>query len=52
MAGMLGALMVADVFGKFLLVHHQAIRYKAAWLLATSQAAHDHTLRVQMEYEF
>ncbi len=52
MAGMLGALMVAAVFGKFLLVHHQAIRYKAAWLLATSQAAHDHTLRVQMEYEF
>lgn len=30
----------------------QAIRYNATWLLGASQAAFDHTLRLQVEYEF
>jgi hypothetical protein len=40
------------VFGKLPLADHQAIRYNAAWLLATSKAAADHTIRMQVEYEF
>ncbi len=40
------------VFGKLPLGGRQAIKYNAAWLLATSSAAPDHTFRVQVEYEF
>ena len=40
------------VFGKIPLGNHQAIRYNAAWLVGSSDAAPDHTLRVQFEYEF
>lgn len=40
------------VFGKLPLGGRQAIKYNAAWLLSTSKAAPDHTLRLQIEYEF
>lgn len=40
------------VFGKFALGDRQAIRYNAAWLLGASNAAPDHTFRMQVEYEF
>lgn len=40
------------VFGKLLLGGRQAIEYNAAWLIGTSQAAPDHTFRLQVEYEF
>jgi hypothetical protein len=40
------------VFGKLRLAGHQAIRYNVAWLLGTSMAAADHTVRMQVEYEF
>ena len=40
------------IFGKLPLGNRQAIRYNAAWLLGASQAAFDHTLRLQVEYEF
>lgn len=40
------------VFGKIPLGNRQAIRYNAAWLIGTSTAAPDHTLRMQVEYEF
>ena len=40
------------VFGKLPVGERQAIRYNAAWLLGTSQAAADHTFRMQVEYEF
>lgn len=40
------------VFGKIALGGKQAIKYNAAWLLGASSAAPDHTLRVQVEYEF
>ena len=40
------------VFGKFALGGRQAIRYNAAWLVGTSKAASDRTLRMQVEYEF
>jgi hypothetical protein len=40
------------VFGKIPLGGGQAIQYNAAWLLGASKAAPDHTLRMQMEYEF
>ena len=40
------------VFGKLPLGGHQAIKYNAAWLLATSKAAPDNTVRLQVEYEF
>jgi hypothetical protein len=40
------------VFGKIPLGSHQAIKYNAAWLLASSGAAQDHTVRMQVEYEF
>lgn len=40
------------VFGKFDIGQHQAIRYNAAWLVGVSDAAPDHTFRMQVEYEF
>jgi len=40
------------VFGKLPLGGHQAIKYNAAWLLGASKAAADHTVRLQVEYEF
>jgi len=40
------------VFGKLPIGNHQAIKYNAAWLVGISRAAPDHTLRMQIEYEF
>jgi hypothetical protein len=40
------------VFGKLPLGNGQAIRYNAALLFAAAKAAPDHTLRMQVEYEF
>lgn len=40
------------VFGKYSLGNHQAIKYNAAWLVGSSKAAQDRTLRMQVEYEF
>ena len=40
------------IFGKLPLGGRQAIKYNAAWLMGTSQAAPDNTLRLQVEYEF
>lgn len=40
------------VFGKVGLGGRQALAYNAAWLLGASRAAPDHTLRLQVEYEF
>lgn len=40
------------VFGKLKLGNRQAIRYNAAWLFGTSNAAPNHTFRMQVEYEF
>lgn len=40
------------VFGKIALGNRQAIRYNAAWLVGVSDAAPDHTFRMQAEYEF
>jgi hypothetical protein len=40
------------VFGKLALGGRQSIKYNAAWLVGVSQAAPDHTLRVQTEFEF
>lgn len=40
------------VFGKIALGDRQALRYNAAWLFGASRAAPDHTLRLQVEYEF
>ena len=40
------------VFGKFALGNSHAIRYNAAWLFGTSDAAPDNTFRMQIEYEF
>ncbi len=40
------------VFGKFALGNRQAIRYNAAWLFGTGNAAPDNTFRMQVEYEF
>jgi len=40
------------VFGKLSLGGGQVIQYNAAWLLGASKAAPDHTLRMQIEYEF
>ena len=40
------------IFGKLPLDDHQAIKYNAAWLVGTSKAAPDSTLRLQVEYEF
>lgn len=40
------------IFGKLRLGGRQAIRYNAALLVGTSQAAPDRTFRTQIEYEF
>ncbi len=40
------------VFGKLALGGRQSLRYNAAWLIGVSQAAPDHTLRLQTEFEF
>ena len=40
------------VFGRFDLGQKQKIKYNAAWLLGVSNAAPDHTFRMQVEYEF
>lgn len=40
------------VFGKFALGDRQAIKYNAAWLIRASNAAPNHTFRMQLEYEF
>jgi hypothetical protein len=40
------------VFGKIALGRRQAMRYNAAWLLGASNAAPNHTFRMQIEYEF
>lgn len=40
------------LFGKIALGNRQAIKYNAAWLIAASQAAPDHTFRLQVEYEY
>jgi hypothetical protein len=40
------------IFGKFALGNRRAIRYNAAWLFGTSNAAPDNTFRMQVEYEF
>lgn len=40
------------VFGKFSLGNRQAIKYNAAWLMGTNNAAPNHTFRSQIEYEF
>ena len=42
------------IFGKLALGGRQAIKYNAAWLLRESTSAHNanHTLRMQIEYEF
>ena len=40
------------VFGKIGVGPKQAIKYNAAMLFGTTNAAPDHTLRMQLEYEF
>jgi hypothetical protein len=40
------------IFGKLALGNRRAIRYNAAWLLGTGNAAPDNTFRMQIEYEF
>ena len=40
------------LFGKIALGNRQAIKYNAAWLFGTSQAAPDNTFRMQVEYEY
>jgi len=40
------------IFGKISVGHRQAVRYNAAWLMASSSAAPSHTFRMQIEYEF
>ncbi len=40
------------IFGKLPVGYRQAIRYNAAWLMAASNAAPNHTFRIQIEYEF
>lgn len=40
------------VMGKFGLGCRHVIKYNAAWLFGTTQAAPHHTFRVQLEYEF
>ena len=40
------------VFGKFALENRRAIKYNAAWLVGNSNAAPNHTFRMQAEYEF
>ena len=40
------------IFGKLALGNRNAIRYNAAWLIGTGNAAPDNTFRMQVEYEF
>ena len=40
------------VFGKLPVTDKQFISYNAAWLVGTTPASPDHTLRMQIEYEF
>ena len=40
------------IFGKLALDNRQAVKYNAAWLFGASNAAPDHTFRMQVEYEF
>lgn len=40
------------VFGKFALDNRQALKYNAAWLIGASNAAPNHTFRLQVEHEF
>ena len=40
------------IFGKIPVGYRQAVRYNAAWLMETSNAAPNHTFRMQIEYEF
>jgi len=40
------------VFGKIALGNRQAIKYNAAWLHGASNAAPNHTFRMQVEHEF
>lgn len=40
------------VFGKVKLGHRQALKYNTALLFSTSEAAPNHTFRMQVEYEF
>ena len=40
------------IFGKIPAGYRQAVRYNAAWLIASSTAAPNHTFRMQIEYEF
>ncbi len=40
------------IFGKLPFGGRKAIKYNAAWLMGTSKAAPDNTLRLQVEYEF
>jgi hypothetical protein len=40
------------VFGRIPLGGRQALRYDAAYLVAASSAAPDHTLRLRLEFEF
>ncbi len=40
------------VFGKLPVGERKAIKYNAAWLSQVTQAAPDHTFRVQVENEF
>jgi hypothetical protein len=40
------------IFGKFALGNRQAVRYNAAWLIGTGNAAPYNTFRMQVEYEF
>lgn len=40
------------IFGKIPVGNHQAIKYNAAYLVGMTTATPDHTLRMQIEYEF
>jgi hypothetical protein len=40
------------VFGRISLSHQRSVKYNAAWLLGASDAAPDHTFRMQVEYEY
>ncbi len=40
------------VFGKIAIGGRQKLQYNAAWLFGVTNAASDHTFRMQLEYEF
>jgi hypothetical protein len=40
------------IFGQFTVGQHQKIKYNTAWLLGLSDGAPNHTVRMQLEYEF